>query len=66
MNMDITNRWIAEEALRGSEEQLRRGIPPSIPAEVALCLCRVSEECLHDVAKHPGATKVRESIAGAW
>lgn len=39
-----------------------RGVPDSIPMEVALCLYRVTQECLNNVAKHSGATEVAVAI----
>lgn len=32
-----------------------RGVPDSMPSEIALCLYRVAQECLRNVAKHSGA-----------
>lgn len=32
---------------------------PNVPADVATCVFRVAQECLHNIAKHAAATKVR-------
>ena len=41
-----------------------RSVPESIPMEVALCLYRITQECLNNVAKHSGAKKVTVTITG--
>lgn len=42
-----------------------RGVPESIPPEVALCLYRVAQECLNNIAKHSGAKRAAVAINGA-
>jgi signal transduction histidine kinase len=37
-------------------------VPESIPVEVALCLYRITQECLNNVAKHSGAREVVVAI----
>ena len=39
-----------------------RSVPKSIPIEVALCLYRVTQECLNNVAKHSGAREAAVAI----
>ena len=39
-----------------------RSVPESIPMEVALCLYRVTQECLNNVAKHSGAREAAVAI----
>jgi two-component system CheB/CheR fusion protein len=39
-----------------------RGVPDSIPMEVALCLYRITQECLNNVAKHSGAREAAVAI----
>jgi signal transduction histidine kinase len=41
-----------------------RGVPKSIPFEVSLCLYRVAQECLHNVAKHSGAKEATLALRG--
>jgi two-component system CheB/CheR fusion protein len=41
-----------------------RSVPESIPFEVSLCLYRVTQECLNNVAKHSGAGKAKVAIRG--
>jgi two-component system CheB/CheR fusion protein len=41
-----------------------RRVPESISFEVSLCLYRVTQECLNNVAKHSGARKVTVAIRG--
>lgn len=41
-----------------------RSLPEIIPPEVALCLYRVTQECLNNVARHSGASKVAVGIKG--
>jgi PAS domain S-box-containing protein len=41
-----------------------RSVPVSIPFEVSLCLYRVTQECLNNVATHSGARKVTVAIRG--
>ena len=39
-----------------------RNVPVSVPLEVALCLYRVTQECLNNVAKHSGAREAAVAI----
>ena len=39
-------------------------VPHSIPGEVALCLYRVAQECLSNVAKHSGAAGAKLTLRG--
>jgi len=41
-----------------------RNVPESIPFDVSLCLYRVTQECLNNVAKHSGAREVTVAIEG--
>jgi PAS domain S-box-containing protein len=41
-----------------------RGVPKSLPADVSLCLYRVAQESLRNIAKHAEATKVRVALSG--
>ncbi len=41
-----------------------RNVPESIPSEVALCLYRVAQECLNNIAKHSGAREAAVAIQG--
>jgi two-component system CheB/CheR fusion protein len=51
--------------LHGIQVKLtHRSVPESIPAEVSLCLYRVTQECLHNVAKHSGAREAGVAIEG--
>jgi signal transduction histidine kinase len=40
------------------------GMPPGIPPETALCLFRVAEEALTNVARHSGATEASVTLLG--
>ncbi|HEY7334746.1 MAG TPA: chemotaxis protein CheB [Bryobacteraceae bacterium] len=42
-----------------------RELPAHIPDSVSLCLCRVAQESLRNIAKHAGAAEVRVEIWGA-
>jgi two-component system CheB/CheR fusion protein len=49
--------------LHGIQVKLtHRSLPESIPPEVSLCLYRVTQECLHNVAKHSGAREAGVAI----
>jgi signal transduction histidine kinase len=39
-------------------------VPASIPFDVSLCLYRVAQECLHNVAKHSGAKEATLALRG--
>jgi two-component system CheB/CheR fusion protein len=39
-------------------------VPESIPLELALCLYRVTQECLNNIAKHSGASEAAVAIKG--
>jgi two-component system CheB/CheR fusion protein len=39
-------------------------VPESIPSEISLCLYRVAQECLNNIAKHSGARKANVAIRG--
>ena len=41
-----------------------RGVPISLPEDVSLCLYRVAQESLRNIAKHAEATKVRVALSG--
>ena len=41
-----------------------RGVPESIRLEVALCLYRITQECLNNIAKHSGASEAAVAIKG--
>jgi signal transduction histidine kinase len=40
------------------------GVPPRIPADVAICIYRIVQEGLRNVAKHSGATQLQISLIG--
>ena len=42
----------------------QRSVPEAIPFEVSLCLYRVAQECLHNVAKHSGAQEATLTLRG--
>lgn len=42
----------------------RRKLPETIPTGVALCLYRVVQEALHNVAKHSGAARASVILTG--
>ena len=42
-----------------------RNVPKAIPEGIALCLYRVAQECLRNVAKHAGASKALVTLTGA-
>jgi PAS domain S-box-containing protein len=39
-------------------------VPPSVPADISLCLFRVLQETLHDAAKHSGANRFSVQMRG--
>jgi signal transduction histidine kinase len=41
------------------------GVPRSLPEDVSLCLYRVAQESLRNIAKHAQASKVRVSLSGS-
>ena len=41
-----------------------RSVPVSLPEDVSLCLYRVAQESLRNIAKHAEATKVRVALSG--
>jgi len=43
---------------------LHSSVPKSIPSEISLCLYRVAQECLNNIAKHSGARKATVAIRG--
>jgi PAS domain S-box-containing protein len=45
-------------------ELAHRSVPESIPFDVSLCLYRVAQECLNNIAKHSGAGKATVAIRG--
>ncbi len=45
-------------------EFIPRNVPESVPADIALCLYRVVQQALHNVAKHSGAKKAQVELFG--
>jgi signal transduction histidine kinase len=43
---------------------VHRDVPEALPQDVALCLYRVAQEGLRNVAKHSGSSRVTVSLAG--
>jgi PAS domain S-box-containing protein len=41
-----------------------RNLPEAIPSDVALCLYRVAQECLHNVARHSGVLEAKVALKG--
>jgi PAS domain S-box-containing protein len=41
------------------------GVPDNLPADVSLCLFRVMQEALHNVAKHSRATRIDVELRGS-
>ena len=41
-----------------------RRVPHDVPADIALCLYRVVQEALHNVAKHSGSAEAHVRLAG--
>jgi two-component system, chemotaxis family, CheB/CheR fusion protein len=41
-----------------------RGVPDSLPENISLCLYRVAQESLRNIARHAKATKVRVTLSG--
>jgi len=62
---------IREECLGFSADQgasiqfVAENIPPSIPEDVSLCLYRVAQESLRNIAKHAGVANVRVQLSGS-
>ena len=66
------------EALKSECERFRRTgihsqlevnaqeIPEQLPHDVALCLYRIAQEGLRNIARHAGASAVRRFACGAW
>ena len=42
-----------------------RGVPASLPADVALCMYRIAQEALHNAVKHSGARGVSMELIGS-
>lgn len=42
------------------------GVPANVPPAAALCLYRILQEALHNVAKHSGATRAEVSLVGEF
>jgi signal transduction histidine kinase len=41
-----------------------RDCPPHLPLDISLCLYRITQESLRNIAKHAGATQVHVSLTG--
>jgi len=60
-------RQQCQEASRARRVQVRfsgRKLPESFPSEVALCLYRITQESLRNIAKHAAARKVSVTLYG--
>ena len=45
-------------------DYLAESVPPGIPADVAICIYRIVQEGLRNVAKHAGTTQLQVSLTG--
>lgn len=55
-------RFAEREGIKTTYRATR--IPAEIPPDVALCLYRVSQECLRNIGKHSGAKKAKVELRG--
>ena len=61
-------RSLCKELARDHEMEIEfvdRQLPPSIPADAALCLYRIAQEALQNVLKHSGAQHARVDLQGS-
>jgi len=42
----------------------KQDVPRTLPADIALCIFRVTQECLRNVARHSGATRAYVALVG--
>jgi signal transduction histidine kinase len=61
----VALKWLCEEFEARSDIHVTVGVPAAvsdIPEDVSLCLFRVAQECLQNIAKHSGARSARVSL----
>ena len=61
-------RSLCKELARDHEMEIQfvdQQLPPSIPADAALCLYRITQEALQNVLKHGGAQHARVDLLGS-
>lgn len=68
LGLPVALRAYVEEFIRREGipvDIVLKDVPESIPPDVSLCLYRVVQECLRNIAKHASATEVKIALEGS-